>query len=104
LPFDEISSIKAAEDEALQIKLRAQADSAAAEEAAESSGAAALSGMIRRAEEEAVQLLAAAEEKAAEFSEKLRRDTADERTGMRAEAAKRMDAAADIIVKKVVEG
>jgi len=104
LPFEEIAAVRAAEEKAARLKADAETAGREAQAAAETAGREAVAAGTRRAEDEARELLRAAEERAAAFTEKLASDTAEEKKALRAEAAGRMDAAAEIIVKKVVEG
>lgn len=104
MPFNEISGIKAAEDAAVKTRLDAQSAASAAEAETEKAGAAQVFDVRRRAENESAALLCKAEKDASEFAEKLRGETVAQRTALRAAAGQRMDAAASIIVKKVVEG
>ena len=104
MPFEEISSIRTAEENAVKARAAAVAEASTSAERAASDGKAAIAQAVSKAEAERTEHIRGAEEKAAAFAEKLRADTADEKKALADTAEKRMAQAADIIVKKVVEG
>ncbi len=70
---------------------------------AEKAGAAAIAAAISRAEEETRALMRATEKKAEDSAEELFQSTSNKCVAIRARAESRMDNAAALIVRRVVE-
>lgn len=103
MSLEAIKSISQAEEKSAQDIIEAQQSAKKAVSDAEKAGAAAIEKGRARAEEEIRALMKAAEARADEKAEELRQSTANKCAAMRVHAEGRLDEAASLIVRRVVE-
>lgn len=103
MSLEAIKSITAAEELSQREKLEAQQNAKKAIADAEKAGEAAIAAARARAEEEIRALMKATEAKAAENAEELLQNTSNKCVAIRAHAESRLDNAASLIVRRVVE-
>lgn len=103
MSLEAIKNIAAAEEKARQKKLEAQQTAKKLISEAEAAGIAAVSDSKKRAGAEAAALTSEAEANAIKFAEELRDNTFNKCAAMRARSELRLDSAAALIVRRVVE-
>jgi len=104
MSLDAIKSIGEAEDNARRAKQDAVLSAKRTAEEAERQGRETVAATIVRAEAEVKHLKTASDQKAAESARELLSTTANKRAALRAKAESRLDAAAGIIVERIVGG
>jgi V/A-type H+-transporting ATPase subunit G/H len=104
MSLDAIKSIGEAEENARRLKQDAQANAKHAVEAAHEAGRDTVAKTIARAHEEVKQLQNASDEKSAESAREVLSSTENRRATIRARADSRIDAAAAIIIERIVNG
>ena len=97
-----MKSITTVENEARQAKLLAQAKAQEVIEKTIKTGEAAVAATLARAESEVAYLKRQADQKAAEQAVELASTTANRRATLRARAERRLDAAAQRIVERIL--
>lgn len=103
MSLEAIKSITAAEEQSHQSLIDAQITAKKAIADAEKAGLAAIAEARSRAEDEVSALMKAAETRAGQSAEELRQSTSNKCAAMRARAEGRLDSAASLIVRRVVE-
>jgi V/A-type H+-transporting ATPase subunit G/H len=104
MSLEAIKSISEAEERARKAKQEAQQRAEKAADDARKAGNDAIEATIERAQTEVAALKRAADAKAAESAKELVSTTANKRAAIRARAEGRLDAAAGIIVERIVGG
>ena len=102
MQYEVLRDIKDAEDRVYKSKADAQAAAKNMIAEAERKGLTAVSGAVARAEEETARLLDEAERQAERQAADLREATSKEQAEIRRRAVSQMDAAAAIIVERIV--
>ena len=103
MSLEAIRNIQAAEEQAKREKADAQAAAQRAVAAAEKAAEEAMKAALQRAETELAALMKATEAKAEENAGELSQNTANKCAAIRAHAEKNLDAAAQYIVRRVVD-
>ena len=104
MAFDAITMISQAEEAAKKDLAQALADARAAEDAAVEAGKAALEDAAVRARKEIQEKLADLEAEAAAAADALAGETESKKAAMRSAAQQNLDAAAALIVERIVNG
>lgn len=102
MSFEAITTVREAEERAMQIKTEAAQSAAEAIEAAEADGKAAVEAALNRAREELKSLRSKSDEKATQEAEALAATTKGREATMRTRAEARLDQAASLIVERIV--
>ena len=92
------------EEEARQAELTMEQKSQLALEETENAGKAAIEATLKRAEAETAHLMSITDEKATEAAKALAAKTANRQAMLRARAERLLEAAADSIVERIVNG
>ena len=104
MSLDAIKAVTAAEEKARRDKADAQQKSKALIAAAKADGKVMTDNSRAKAEAEVEALMKNAESRALTYAEELRDNTLNKCAAMRAKAETRLDSAAALIARKVVEG
>jgi len=97
-----LKSVCAAEEEARQAISLARQNALEAVEAAQRAGTEAVASTVARAESEIAHLTRAMDHRATESAKELASKTANRQATLRARAGRRLDAAAGLIVERIV--
>jgi V/A-type H+-transporting ATPase subunit G/H len=104
MSLEAIKSISEAEERAKKARQEAQQNARKAIDDAHKAGNDSVEATIERAESEVAALKRAADAKAAESAKELLSTTANKRAAIKARAEGRLDAAAGIIIERIVGG
>ncbi|MDR2357278.1 MAG: hypothetical protein LBD92_04230 [Oscillospiraceae bacterium] len=104
MSLEAIKSISEAEEREKKAKQEAQQRAGKAIDEAHRAGNDAVQATVERAESEVAALKRAADAKAAEGAKELSSTTANKRASIKARAESRLDAAAGIIIERIVGG
>ncbi|MCL2201479.1 MAG: hypothetical protein FWB75_05890 [Oscillospiraceae bacterium] len=102
MPYDMLRTICAAENESQQYIYLVKQKSQAALDAVHETGERAIESTLIRAQSEIAHLLRASDQKATEQARELASQTANKLATQRARAEKRLEAAAQLIVERIV--
>lgn len=104
MSFEVISAVKNAEEQAESIISGAKADAKQMLADVKNQGETAIAAAVARAESELVELRKKSEEKAESNSGQILGNSENKKAVIRAKAEARLEAAADIIVERIVNG